>query len=439
MLVRRGLTPKKKFMPLITQLDTDVSTHFFEPLRQVYPKTEARYVCHAISDLDYAVLGILRCMSHAKTGHEFLQHHIDHGREGTTVDHFFKALKSGRRLANLTSLNALLGEVMEEKVTDPFQGLEELKAFDFYAADGHYQKAACFDPKPTKEGQSQVATGHFFRLNLRTDHVDHLDLSRPSDGKKKEHDMTVIKRTAVKTWRNGAKVGRKVLIAWDKACINYSEWEHLKYRGIYFVTQEKSNSAATQISTDITDRRDSRNEGVVSDYFVGRGNGAQLRRVVYTDPRDGTTYTYITNEMTLPAWAIVLIYKQRWNIEKVFYQFKSKMEERKSWASSEAAKEAHGVFACLTHNLALLFELELKQREEIEDEVESEKQEKREPHLKNRAGAAMKKAGNFINEIVQRATHRTQRFIRWLRVALYRDVPWQDAVARLAEIWGTKC
>lgn len=180
-------------MAPITQIDTDVSVHFFEPLREVYPKAEARYVCRAISDLNYAVLGTLRCMSHAKTGHEFLQHHIDHGREGTSVDHFFKALKSGRRLTNLTSLNAELGEVMRQKVADPFQGLEELKGFDFYAADGHYQKAACFDPKPAKEGQSQVATGHFFRLNLRSEHVDHLDLSRPTDGKKKEHDMTVIK------------------------------------------------------------------------------------------------------------------------------------------------------------------------------------------------------------------------------------------------------
>lgn len=247
----------------------------------------------------------------------------------------------------MTSINQEIGEFMKEKVVDPFAPFPELAKFDFYAADGHYQRAACFDPKPKEEGKSKVATGHFFRLNLRTDHLDHLDLSRPKDGKKKDHDMTVIKRTERETWRNGAKKGRKVLNAWDKACIDYGLWWDLKCHGIYFVTEEKSNSAAEQISTDILDRDDPRNEGVVSDYFVGRANGAQLRRVVYTDPRDNKTYTYITNEMTLPAWAIVLMYKQRWNIEKVFYQLKSKMEERKSWASSEEAKQAHGVFECL--------------------------------------------------------------------------------------------
>lgn len=426
-------------MAQISQLETDVSSLFFDPLRQVYPSTDAQYQCGRISDLDFAALGISRCLSHTKTGHEFLQHHIDHGREGVSVDLFFKSLKSQRRLTNLTSINSKIVSVMKEKVEDPFSAHQELKDFDFYAADGHYQKAACFDPKPKKEGESQIATGHFFRLNLRHDHLDYLDLSRPDDGKKKDHDMRLLKRIAVDQLRNGAKVGRKVLYAWDKACIDYGHWEALKRRGIYFVTEEKSNSAATQISTDITDRGDSRNEGVVSDYFVGRANGPQLRRVIYTDPRDGVTYTYLTNELTLPAWAIVLMYKQRWNIEKVFHQFKSKMEERKSWASSEEAKQAHGIFECLAHNLALIFELEVKERENLSDEVESEKQTKREPFLKNREGDVMKSSGNFINQAVKRATQRTQRFIRWLRVALYREVPWHEAVARLKEIWGAKC
>lgn len=38
---------------------------------------------------------------------------------------------------------------------------------------------------------------------------------------------------------------------------------------------------------------------------------------------------------------------------------KSEMEERKSWASAEEAKQAHGFFECLAHNLALLFKLEI--------------------------------------------------------------------------------
>ncbi len=37
--------------------------------------------------------------------------------------------------------------------------------------------------------------------------------------------------------------------------------------------------------------------------------------------------------------------------QKVFHQLKSKMEERKSWASSPVAKAGHALFECLAHNL----------------------------------------------------------------------------------------
>ena len=41
------------------------------------------------------------------------------------------------------------------------------------------------------------------------------------------------------------------------------------------------------------------------------------------------TYTCLTNDFTLPAYQIVLLHKHRWDIEKIFHQFKSKMGERK--------------------------------------------------------------------------------------------------------------
>jgi hypothetical protein len=33
---------------------------------------------------------------------------------------------------------------------------------------------------------------------------------------------------------------------------------------------------------------DPRNEGIGGDHLVGTSNGVQLRRITYTDPRDGT-------------------------------------------------------------------------------------------------------------------------------------------------------
>jgi hypothetical protein len=50
----------------------------------------------------------------------------------------------------------------------------------------------------------------------------------------------------------------------------------------------------------------------------------------------------------------------------------------------------------------------------------------------------MQTGKDFINQALQRATQRTQRFIRGF-VALYHEVPWREAMARLAVIWGAKC
>jgi hypothetical protein len=281
-----------------------------------------------------------------------------------------------------------------------------------------------------------MATGHFFRLNVRTQHLSCLDFVKPEDGKKKTHDVTVIRRSDPENLRNGAPTGRKVMLAWDKACIDYHLWYNLKdQHGIYFVTMEKENSAAYEVSGNLVDHSDPKNEGVISSHLVGTSNQIQLRRIVYKNPKDGKVYTYLTNDVTLPPGLIVLIYKQRWDIEKVFYELKSKMEERKSWASTVVAKQANAIFECLAHNLLLLLEEKIVREEGLVDECERKKDLGR-----KREGSPeclrLKNEGNMVNTAIRRATHRTQRFIRWVRNRIYLTFSWRQSLARLAVIWG---
>jgi len=418
-------------------IDNEFSSRFFADIIQLYPKSSRQYRCTDISDIQYCQLGVLRCLSSSTTGQEFLQLHADHGHPNIAPSHFFKALKSPRRLANITSLNGLLAESMRHQVPDPYAQCEELEGWDIYAVDGHYHKAACFDPKSenSKGELRATATGHFFRMNMRSHHLSCLGMANPEDGKKKAHDVTVIKRSNAEQLRNGAPVGRKVMLVWDKACIDYRHWHKLKHTyGIYFVTLEKSNSAAEICGVNELDRSDPRNDGIVSDHLVGTSNGVLLRRIVYVNPEDGVSYTYLTNDNTLPACQIVLLYKHRWDIEKIFHQFKSKMVERKSWASSLVAKQSHAIFECLAHNLLLLFEKYIVRSEGLRDEMELEKHQGR-----TKAPTGIIRAiGNFINTAVHRATQRTQRFIRWVRVWIYKDAPWRDSIARLREVWAGK-
>jgi IS4 transposase len=429
------MTGQKKFMAHKQHLNTDLSRILFSDIPALYSQSQRKYNCAGISDINFCQLGVLRCLSSSLTGQEFIQYHADQNVADIDPSHFFKALKSARRLENITSLNDLLAITMKTRVADPYTQCRELDEWDIYAVDGHYHKAACFDPKYIAADGSDrsAATGHFFRLDMRTHHLSCLAMAEPKDGKKKEQDMSVIKRSTAEDLRNRARVGRKVMLIWDKACIDYRQWFKLKHTyGIYFTTLEKSNSIAEICSVNLLDRTEPRNAGIVSDHIISTSNGVQLRRIVYINPEDGVAYTYLTNDFTLPAYQIVLLYKHRWDIEKIFYELKSKMNERKSWASSKEGKKSHAIFECLTHNLLLLLEKHVEKTEGIRDEVEEEKQVGR---IKGTPRVILKVARNFINSALNRATHRTQRFIRWVRVRLYLDVPWSESVARLREIW----
>ena len=114
------------------------------------------------------------------------------------------------------------------------------------------------------------------------------------------------------------------------------------------------------------------------------------------------------------------------------------MNERKSWASSLEAKQSHAIFECLAHNLLLLFEHYLRESEGLRDELEEKKQQGRSKAVAvaTKVAGIVRTVGNFINTALTRATQRTERFIRWVSVWIYKQAPWRDSIARLREVWG---
>ena len=65
---------------------------------------------------------------------------------------------------------------------DPYAQCEQLDDWDLYAVDGHYHHAACFDKKSenSKGELRAIATGHFFRMNMRTHHMSCLGIYKQS-------------------------------------------------------------------------------------------------------------------------------------------------------------------------------------------------------------------------------------------------------------------
>lgn len=416
-------------------LDSPVFHRFFQPALTALAGSHNRYLCHGVSDEDYLAAGVLRCLSDSRSGRDFLQRHGDGGGAEISVDLFFKAIQSQRRFKNIASINAGLAPLVSASAVDPFSSISELDGFAIYAGDGHYHATSAHDRKrPDSKGKMRKeAAGHFFLLDLRTHFLSHLSGADQSGSRKREHDMHAIKRLGYDALRGGQPKGTKVILAWDKAGIDFVFWHKAKQSsGLYFISCEKENMKLIHSGNLPFDRADPRNAGVLSDEMVGPGGGAgaALRRITYLDPTDGTLYVYLTTEMTLPPGLLVLIYKQRWDIEKVFDELKTKLVEKKAWGGSATAKSTQAQFLCLAHNLMMLLEQAL-----IESEgIDNTKERKRKVARKEKA----EKAGaTFVGTALQRFTVRALKFIRWLRNFVYRSTSWEAALDRLRHVYAT--
>ena len=82
-----------------------LTEQFFNPLVELYPLSDHQRDCPEITDLDYLVMGVSRCVSKADSGNEFLQDYRMEDGSKVSVNHFFEALKSPRRLRHQKSMN----------------------------------------------------------------------------------------------------------------------------------------------------------------------------------------------------------------------------------------------------------------------------------------------------------------------------------------------
>ena len=120
-------------------------------------------------------------------------------------------------------------------------------------------------------------TGHFFALDLRNHHTSLLTTADTGPWRKREHDMRAIKRCELDALRGGEPKGRKVLLAWDRAGIDFNFWEKAKgTAGLYFLSMEKKNMDFMKCGDMPFDRSDPRNAGVTSDEMGGPGSSGRM-------------------------------------------------------------------------------------------------------------------------------------------------------------------
>ncbi len=423
---------QKIFMVNANLTNSPTYDKFFEPVFSLQNQCRYGHNCPELSDSRWVQIGVCRSMFDPTTGRGFLQHYTPFFKELPSTSHFFETLKSPRRLRFCKELNELLCRKMRNTLPDPLAEFEELKKFDVYAGDGHWHGAAAHDAR--KEGR-KWAVGHFYTLNLRSHGMSHLETADEVE-RKHEHDMRALKRQKLETLRQGAPKGHKALYVWDSACIDFKQWELWKRGGVYFLTRAKENMDF-DIEKDLpVDRRKPINRGVLSDQLVRCSGGLTLRLILCKDPVTETIHILLTNERSLPPGLLAQIYRIRWDVEKVFDQFKNSLNEQKAWASSMTAKAMQANFLCLTHNLMLLFEHEMKQTFDVSNTAEIQRREKRLNEMKKAAGKAGRKVSSMY-DCVKRLTKRSLKFIRCLRAYFFINAPLGETAAYLRTLYAS--
>lgn len=406
-----------------------VNEAFYRPLKGLADHSPHAKRCPELPDEDFILLGVQRVLESSESGRAFLQ---EHGlRFQNTPDHnnYFAALRSGRRCAVLRDVNAVLVRAFDLALPDRLADMPELETYECFALDGHWHKAAAHDPK---HEDSKIAVGHFYGLNLRTHTLGHLAAGQGLH----EHDMSALKRIKPKGLRHGVPKGKRVIIVYDKAGIDFDYWKRCRQEcAVYFISHVKENMAYDWIDSVEWDRSDARNHGVTEDRRVRTREGHLLRIVRYTDPRSGETYEFLTNEPDLPPGVIVELYRRRWEAEKVFDQIKNKLGEKKAWATSLVAKEAQAQLIAMTHNLLLFYEHTLETRHGIKNEAEDERRRQRTEAAEKECAQAGKPLSMLVVR-AQRATQRSVKFIRWLRQSIRDNVAEATATLRLKQLYA---
>lgn len=431
-------------MAYATHCKSIIRDEFFKHIFEFLPSAKHHRNCPVLDDATWLEAGVRRCLGIFQSGRDFLQQLADVHHTEIRISTLFESFKSTRRLQLLGELLDESAKRMRHEMPDAFASFPCLADYDLFAGDGHFIAAACHDraarsdntPAPKASGASngrvasvKYATGHLYALDLRSHAMSHLTVA-DQVGRKKEHELRALKRQTIDTLRQGAAKGRKVLYVWDRAAIDFRQWHEWKHgSGIYFLSREKDNMNLEILGNQPFEAGEPVNKGVLFDQIVATSVGVSMRRVGYQDHETGNRFHYITNlPASVPPGLVALLYKVRWDLEKVFDEFKNKLAETKSWASSANAKTVQARMLCLTHNLMTLMEQVVQVRCGVRNEVEFRRRAKR-----RESGPPSPCAADLV---VRRLTQRTVKFIRWLKNHFDQQPDWEHAIARLARIYA---
>ena len=85
-----------------------------------------------------------------------------------------------------------------------------------------------------------------------------------------------------------------------------------------------------------------------------------IRKVICTDPKDGTRYIFLTNNLEASPQTISLLYRNRWSVELFFKWIKQDFKIKKFWGTSGNAVRIQIYCAIITYCLVVIVQHDMQ-------------------------------------------------------------------------------
>src|SRR6266576_6238640 len=148
-----------------------VNEQFYQPLQGLHSRSPHARPCPELPDAHFLHLGVQRVLEAAESGRAFLQEHGPRFADAPNHHNYFAALRSARRCALVGDASLALLQKADAQLHDRLADIPELAAYECFALDGHWHKAAVHD---ARHDGAKIAVGHFYSLNVRTHSLRHL-------------------------------------------------------------------------------------------------------------------------------------------------------------------------------------------------------------------------------------------------------------------------
>jgi IS4 transposase len=148
----------------------------------------------------------------------------------------------------------------------------------------------------------------------------------------------------------------------DRGYIDFSRLYTLSQSLAFFVTRSKSNLKFRRLYSHPVDK----STGLRCDQTIvitgtktAKHYPEKLRRIRYIDPENHKNLIFLTNNFTLPALTIALLYKCRWQVELFFKWIKQHLRIKAFYGTSENAVKTQIWIAISVYVLAAIIKKRL--------------------------------------------------------------------------------